>query len=252
MIVVLPVIVTVIQAFQGGVSSASDALDAGSTPTLLEHTLLLAVVVTPASGVLGVSAAWIVERTRVPGRRIWTLPARRPARDTAVRHELRVGDAERVADRLLGRDRDRDLLVLPDRVPARRRVAAGDGPGARGERARRSALGAWRTFLRVVMPQLRPALLGGMLLVVLDTLVEFDAFVALKFQTLTVSIYAQYQLSFSASGAAALALLVDRRLRDRAVRRVVAQRRRELHPDQPGRPARDRPLPARAGGRRSH
>ncbi len=46
-----------------------------------------------------------------------------------------------------------------------------------------------------------------MLLVVLDTLVEFDAFVALKFQTLTVSIYAQYQLSFSASGAAALALL---------------------------------------------
>jgi iron(III) transport system permease protein len=72
-IVVLPVIITVIQAFQGGFSSASDALDASSTPTLLEHTLLLAVVVTPAAGVLGVSAAWIVERTRVPGRRIWTL-----------------------------------------------------------------------------------------------------------------------------------------------------------------------------------
>jgi iron(III) transport system permease protein len=49
-------------------------------------------------------------------------------------------------------------------------------------------------------------MLGGMLLVVLDTLVEFDAFVALKYQTFTVHVYAQYELSFSASGAAALSL----------------------------------------------
>jgi iron(III) transport system permease protein len=59
----------------------------------------------------------------------------------------------------------------------------------------------------VILPQLRPALLGGVLLVVLDTLVEFDAFVALKYQTFTVHIYAQYELSFSASGAAALSFL---------------------------------------------
>jgi iron(III) transport system permease protein len=72
------------------------------------------------------------------------------------------------------------------------------------ESARSLGLGAWRTFFRVVLPQLRPALLGGVLLVVLDTLVEFDAFVALKFQTFSVHVYAQYQLSFSASGAAAL------------------------------------------------
>ncbi len=65
-------------------------------------------------------------------------------------------------------------------------------------------LNARQTFFRVILPQLRPALLGGMLLVVLDTLVEFDAFVALKYQTFTVHIYAQYELSFSASGAAAL------------------------------------------------
>lgn len=45
-----------------------------------------------------------------------------------------------------------------------------------------------------------------MLLVLLDTLVEFDAFVAVKFQTLSVNVYAQYQLSFSAAGAAALSL----------------------------------------------
>ena len=72
------------------------------------------------------------------------------------------------------------------------------------ESARSLGLSARQTFFRVVLPQLRPALLGGLLLVVLDTLVEFDAFVALKYQTFSVNVYAQYQLSFSASGAAAL------------------------------------------------
>src|SRR5581483_2642268 len=74
------------------------------------------------------------------------------------------------------------------------------------ETARSLGLGAWRTFFRVVLPQLRAALLGGMLLVLLDTLVEFDAFVALKFQTLSVNVYSQYQLGFSTAGAAALSL----------------------------------------------
>ena len=57
-----------------------------------------------------------------------------------------------------------------------------------------------------MLPQLRPAIYGGMLLVVLDALVEFDAFVGLKFQTFSFDVYAQYQLGFSTSGAAALSL----------------------------------------------
>ena len=40
----------------------------------------------------------------------------------------------------------------------------------------------------------------------LDALVEFDAFVALRFQTFSLDIYAQYRLGFSTSGAAALSL----------------------------------------------
>jgi iron(III) transport system permease protein len=72
------------------------------------------------------------------------------------------------------------------------------------ETGRSLGLGARGTFFRVVLPQLKPALLGGMLLVVLDSLVEFDAFVGLKFQTFSFDVYAQYQLGFSASGAAAL------------------------------------------------
>ena len=45
---------------------------------------------------------------------------------------------------------------------------------------------------------------AALLLVALDALVEFDAFVALRFQTFSLDIYAQYRLGFSTSGAAAL------------------------------------------------
>jgi iron(III) transport system permease protein len=72
------------------------------------------------------------------------------------------------------------------------------------ETGRSLGLNGRRTFFRVVLPQLRPAILGGMLLIVLDALVEFDAFVGLKFQTFSFDVYAQYQLGFSTSGAAAL------------------------------------------------
>ena len=51
------------------------------------------------------------------------------------------------------------------------------------ETARGLGLGHWRCFLRVVLPQLRPALLGGILLVALNTLTEFGAFALLRFRT---------------------------------------------------------------------
>ena len=73
LLVGLPVVITVVQAAQGGASAARTAFTASATPTLFLHTIELAALVTPASGVLGVGAAWLVERTRLPGRRIWPL-----------------------------------------------------------------------------------------------------------------------------------------------------------------------------------
>jgi iron(III) transport system permease protein len=205
-IVALPVVITVIQAFQGGFGAASHAINAGSTPTLLKHTLLLAVVVTPVSGVLGVAAGWVIERTRIPGRRIWALLLVAPL---AVPLFVTSYAWATLSTSLTGFWGATGIVTFSYYpivfllVAASLRVM----DPALEETARSLGLGAWRTFWRVVMPQLRPALLGGMLLVLLDTLVEFDAFVGLKFQTLSGSIYAQYQLSFSASGAAALSLL---------------------------------------------
>src|SRR5581483_5805093 len=59
----LPVLITVIQAAQGGAAAAKTAFTASATPTLFLHTIELAALVTLASGVLGLATAWLVERT---------------------------------------------------------------------------------------------------------------------------------------------------------------------------------------------
>ena len=58
-----------------------------------------------------------------------------------------------------------------------------------------------RTFFRVVLPQLRPALLGGSLLVGLHLLAEFGALQMLRFPTFTTAIYDQYRSSFNGPAA---------------------------------------------------
>lgn len=200
-----PVLITVIQALHGGVSAARAAITDSATPTLLLHTIELAAVATPACGLLGLGAAWIVERTRVPGRRAWPLLLVAPL---AVPLFVTSYAWATLSSSLTGFWGAAGIVTFSYYpivfllVAASLRVM----DPALEETARSLGLGAWRTFTRVVLPQLRPALLGGMLLVLLDTLVEFDAFVALKFQTLSVSVYAQYQLGLSTAGAAALSL----------------------------------------------
>ncbi len=59
-----------------------------------------------------------------------------------------------------------------------------------------------------MLPQLRPALLGGMLLVALDVLVEFGAFTLLRFRTFTTELYAEYRTGFDGPDASLLAVVL--------------------------------------------
>ncbi len=203
-VVAFPVAVTIVQAFQGGFSAAADALRAPSSPRLLFNTLEVSAIATPICGVIGVAAAWFVERTELPGRRLWALllvvPLTVPLFVTSYAWAA-------LAPGLQGSFLSGTGIVAFSYYPIVFLLVAvalrGLDP-ALEETARSLGLGTWRIFFRVVLPQIRPAVLGGMLLVALDSLVEFDAFVALKFQTFATTIYNQYRLSFSASGAAAL------------------------------------------------
>ena len=76
------------------------------------------------------------------------------------------------------------------------------------EQARTLGLRPRAVFVRVVLPQLRPAILGGALLVGLHCLSEFGAFSMLRFATFTTAIYDQYSSSFASAAANMLAVVL--------------------------------------------
>src|SRR5262249_42235159 len=73
------------------------------------------------------------------------------------------------------------------------------------EAARALGHGPWRTFGAVVIPRLRPALLGGLLLVSLHIFAELGALEMLRFPTFTTAIYDQFQSTFNSPAANMLA-----------------------------------------------
>jgi iron(III) transport system permease protein len=198
-----PVVVTIVQALQGGAHAAGHVLTNRSTPGLLLRTVGVAFIGAPIAAIIGLGSAWLIERTRLPARRFWTVvvvaPLAVPVFVTSYAYAYLSGFLQGFwgAVAILAFSYYPIVFLL---VAASLRVL----DPTLEESARSLGLGGWTTFRRVVFPQLRPALYGGLLLILLSSLVEYDAFVAFHFQTFTISIFNQYRLSFSASGAAAL------------------------------------------------
>jgi iron(III) transport system permease protein len=94
------------------------------------------------------------------------------------------------------------LIYLPVAAALRR------ADGTIYEVARNLGDGRFTAFRRVVLPQIRPALLGGCLLVTLALLAEFGAFEILRFQTFTTVIFTEFTLGFNAPAASALSLVL--------------------------------------------
>jgi iron(III) transport system permease protein len=76
------------------------------------------------------------------------------------------------------------------------------------EAARSLGLSPLATFRRVTLHQIRPALIGGSLVVCLALLGEFGAFEILRFQTFTTTIFTEFTIAYSTSAASALALVL--------------------------------------------
>lgn len=171
---------------------------------LLVNTVRLTVGCVLASAVIGTGAAWLVERTTLPGKRIWhvllTAPLAVPAFVNSFGWVSITPRVEGFAGALLIVTMSYyPLVYLPVTASLR-----GLDP-ALEETANSLGLGPWRTFAQVVLPQLRPALLGGGLLVGLHLLAEFGALQMLRYPTFTTAIYDQYRSTFSGPAATALA-----------------------------------------------
>jgi iron(III) transport system permease protein len=171
---------------------------------LFRNTGLLVGGCVALTAVFGTGAAWLVERTTLPGRRMWNVllvaPLAVPAFVNSFGWVSLTARVEGYAGALLIISLSYyPLVYLPVAAMLR-----GLDP-ALEETAAALGYGPWRTFARVVLPQLRPALLGGTLIVALHTLAEFGALQMLRFPTFTTAIYDQYRSSFNGPAANMLA-----------------------------------------------
>jgi len=192
------------QTLAGGWAEVERLLFRPFVGHLLVNTAMLVVVGTAASAVLGVAVAWLVERTDLPGRRLWAVLAALPITVPAFVTSYSWVSITPAVQGFWGATAIVTLAYYPLIYLPVAAVLRGMDP-ALEETARSLGLSPWRTFLRVTLPQTRVALLGGMLLVAIHLLSEFGAFAMLRFQTFTTAIYDEYKLSFDGAGASMLA-----------------------------------------------
>ena len=171
---------------------------------LLRNTVTLAAACMAASAVLGVALAVLVERTDLPGRRLWhgllVAPLAVPAFVNGYAWVSLDRSVHGFGGAFLVVTLSYYPLVYLPVVAMLRRLDP-----ALEESAWSLGHSRARTFRTVVLPQLRPALLGGALLVGLHLLAEFGALSLLRFPTFTTAIYDQYGSTFNGAAATAMA-----------------------------------------------
>ena len=107
---------------------------------LLVNTVGLVVAASVTCAVIGTATAWLVERTDLPGRKVWARARRRATGDSAIHLELCLGLAQQWAAGLRRRASGGDVRLLSARLSAGRRGAARPRSGARGDGA---VAGSW-------------------------------------------------------------------------------------------------------------
>lgn len=195
------------------------------TALILLNTVSLASAVTLSTIAIAVPLAWLVTRSDLPWGRVWTglfvVPLAVPSYVGAFVLIGALGPRGMLQRLLepLGIDRLPEiygfagswmaltLFTYPYVFVVVR--AALQGMDRTLEEASRS-LGhsGWSTFWRVIVPQLRPAIVAGGLLVALYSISDFGAVSLLQFDTFTRVIYVHYQNSFDRHLAAGLALVL--------------------------------------------
>lgn len=171
---------------------------------LLTNTVLLVVVTVPLCAVIGVVAAWLVERAALPGARVFavllTAPLAIPAFVNSYGWVSLVPSLHGLWSGVLVAGLSYFPLVYLPCVATLRRLDP-----AVEEAAASLGSSPLTAFVRVVLPQLRLPVLGGSLLIGLHLLAEYGAFALIRFDTFTTAIVEQYRSTFNGPAANALA-----------------------------------------------
>ena len=219
----LPLAYLLYRAAGVGWTQAVDLLARMRTLQIMWNSLILVCGVTTLSLALALPFAWLTERTDLPGWRIWTVLAMMPLVIPSY-----VGGFALIA--MFGPRGVLQELLSPfgvNRLPSiygftgalwvltlftypyifmSIRAALHRFDPSIEEAARSLGYNGWQTFLKVTLPNLRPAITAGGLLVALYTLSDFGAVSLLRFNSFTRAIYVQYLSSFDRNVASLLSL----------------------------------------------
>ncbi len=219
----LPLCYLFVRSAEGGLDRYLATVGSARTLGLIGSTLGLVAGVVAASLAVALPLAWLVARTDLPGRRFWVvagaLPLVFPSYVSAFALVAVLGPRGYLQgwlEPLLGVARLPGLVYGYGGALAALALfaypytylllvaALGRTDPALEETSRALGRGRWRTFFAVVLPQLRPALYAGSLLVALYTLSDFGAVSIVRYDTFTLSIYNAYRGLFDRTVAASL------------------------------------------------
>ena len=226
-LVAVPLVYVFVRALERGVNNYLRILGSADAWGLLLNTLSLVAAVVAVSLLMALPMAWLVTRTDLPAKRFWTMLGAAPLLFPSYISAFAVVSVLGPRGHLQG------LLFRAGGVEALPEVAYGFSGAlialalftypyvyllliaalrnldpALEEASRLLNRGRLETFLRVELPQLRPAMYGGSLLIVLYTLSDFGAVSIVRFNTFTLAIYNAYRGLFDRTVAAALSTVL--------------------------------------------
>ena len=207
LVVCLPFAYVIWRAAQVGVERSIALLFRERVAQLLFNTVALMLAVTGVAVFLGAGAAWCVERTNLWGRQLWSVLVSLPLCIPAFVSSYTWVSISPVFEGFGGAVLILSLATYPLVYLPVAAALKGLDP-ALEEVSQSLGRNRLQTFRRVVLPQLKPALGAGALLVSLHMLAEFGALALLRYQTFTTAIFEEYELEFSNSSAALLAFVL--------------------------------------------
>lgn len=221
----VPLVYLFIRAGEAGPAQVWDIVRSDRTLRLLRDTVGLTIAVTVSTIAIAVPLGWLTVRSDLPGRRVLTvlaaLPLAIPTYVGGFAFVAFAGPRGTLQSWLepLGVDRIPSIygfwgawlvltlftypyVLLTVRASLRRMDPTME------EASRTLGASAMTTFRRITLPQLRPAITAGGLLVALYTLSDFGAVSLLRFDSFTRAIFVSYRASVDRSTAAVLALML--------------------------------------------
>ncbi|WP_201609581.1 ABC transporter permease [Psychrobacter immobilis] len=195
-------------------------------PQVLENTVILLMMVTLISGVIGTALAWVTSMYRFPGQRFFAwalmLPLAMPAYvlafvtvgivdfsgplQTALR-EFGFTTAIPSVRNVWGAGLVLSLAFYPYVYLLARQAFLSQGRRAI-EAGQMLGLSRRKVFFRLALPQALPWIIGGLLLASMETLADFGAVSVFNVDTFTTAIYKAWFGFFSLTTAAQLAALL--------------------------------------------